>query len=142
MHRDADLVCFLGDGLSDLSGLEEQYGIPVYAVRGNCDGFRLFDATPEQRILEREGHRLLLNHGHRLGAKAGEGGLIAAAKAAGCDIVLFGHTHLARETYVPEYGIHLFNPGSAGHPREGAPSFGLLMLSGENVLFSCGTIAD
>lgn len=142
MHRDADLVCFLGDGLSDLAGLEARYDIPIYAVRGNCDGFGLSDATPEQRVIEREGHRLLLTHGHRLGAKGGDGGLIASAKSEGCDIVLFGHTHLPRETYVPEFGIYLFNPGSIGHPREGAPSYGLLMLSGGNVLFSCGTVGD
>ena len=140
MHRDADLVCFLGDGLSDLSGLEAQYDVPICAVRGNCDGFGLFDAVPEQRVLVREGHRLLLAHGHRLGVKGGEGGLIAAARSEGCDIVLFGHTHLPCETYLTEYGMYLFNPGSIGHPWEGAPSYGLLMLSGRNVLFSCGTI--
>ncbi len=142
MHRDADLVCFLGDGLSDLAGVETRYGIPVYAVRGNCDGFGLYDATPETRIVERAGHRLLLTHGHRFGAKGGTGGLIAAARAEGCDIVLFGHTHLPLESYVPEYGMYLFNPGSLGHPREGVPSFGLLMLDGKNVLFSHGRLSD
>ena len=112
MHRDADFVCFLGDGLS------------------------------ETRIVERAGHRLLLTHGHRFGAKGGTGGLIAAARAEGCDIVLFGHTHLPLESYVPEYGMYLFNPGSLGHPREGVPSFGLLMLDGKNVLFSHGRLSD
>ena len=137
MHRDADLVCFLGDGLSDLAGAEARYGIPVYAVRGNCDA-----ATPETRIVERAGHRLLLTHGHRFGAKGSTGGLIAAARAEGCDIVLFGHTHLPLESYVTEYGMYLFNPGSLGHPCEGVPSFGLLMLDGKNVLFSHGRLSD
>ena len=142
MHRDADFACFLGDGLSDLEGLEERFGIPIYAVRGNCDGSWLSGAAPETRIVARSGHRLLLTHGHRFGAKGGVGGLIVAARAEACDIVLFGHTHLPQETYVSEYGMYLFNPGSIGHPREGAPSFGLLMLSGKNVLFSHGTVAD
>ena len=142
MHRDADLVCFLVDGLSDLDGLEARFGIRIYAVRGNCDGFGLFSTTPEVRILEREGHRLFLTHGHRQGVKGGSGGILSAARAERCDIAIFGHTHLATENYVSEYGIYLFNPGSLGNQREGAPSFGLLMLSGGNVLFSHGTLVD
>ena len=38
--------------------------------------------------------------------------------------------------------MYLFNPGSLGHPREGVPSFGLLMLDGKNVLFSHGRLSD
>ena len=140
MHRDADLICFLGDGLSDLDVYEKTLGIPIYAVRGNCDWSSLSDAIPDTRIVEREGHRLFLAHGHTLGVKGGEGGLIAAARAAGCDIALFGHTHLPTEKYLSEYGMYLFNPGSIGDPREGAPSFGLLMLDRRNVLFSHGCL--
>ena len=140
MHRDADFVCFLGDGISDLTSLEAIYGIPIYAVRGNCDWSPLSDTVPCTRILEREGHQLLLAHGHTLGVKGGEGGLIAAARAEGCDIALFGHTHLPTERYLSEHGMYLFNPGSIGEPREGAPTYGLLMLDAGNVLFSHGSL--
>ena len=66
--------------------------------------------------------------------------LLAAARRAGADIALFGHTHLVHEEYDPESGIYLFNPGSIGEPREGKPSYGILSLAGENVLFSTGNV--
>ena len=66
------------------------------------------------------------------------GALLAAARRAGADIALFGHTHIPHEEYDPESGIYLFNPGSIGEPRAGRPSYGILSLSGKNVLFSLG----
>ena len=115
-------------------------------VEGNCDrgAERLLPVPAQPRYVQTvwDGHAVFLTHGHRFGAKGGTGGLIAAARAEGCDIVLFGHTHLPLESYVPEYGMYLFNPGSLGHPREGVPSFGLLMLDGKNVLFSHGRLSD
>lgn len=140
MHADADFACFLGDGLADLAAASRIFPAPIYEVCGNCDSASLYPAAPGTRIVERAGHRLLLTHGHLYGAKWGQGGLIAAAKDAGCDIVLYGHTHLPQETYLSDENLYLFNPGSLGEPREGEPSYGLLQLDGKNVLFSHGTL--
>ena len=140
MHADADFACFLGDGLNDLAAASRVFPAPIYEVCGNCDSASLCPTAPGTRIVEREGHRLFLTHGHLYGAKWGQGGLVAAAKDAGCDIVLYGHTHLPQETYLSDENMYLFNPGSLGEPREGEPSYGLLLLDGKNVLFSHGTL--
>lgn len=142
LHRDAALICYLGDGLADIADAEARYGIPVYAVCGNCDRLPEAQGVPDTRVVIREGHRILLTHGHRYGVKYGDGGLISAALAHECDIALFGHTHYARETYLAEEGLLLCNPGSVGAPREGAPSYGILTLDGRNALFSHGTVSD
>lgn len=130
-------VLFLGDGLGDFE--DGSFGMSrTLAVCGNCD--RLFYAgEPTEQILEVEGHRILLTHGHLFGAKSGTGALVRATYERNCDIVLFGHTHEPYLETIPAgesplaRTLYLFNPGSL---REG--SFGTLTLRGENVLFSHG----
>ena len=137
-RTDCTACLFLGDGtrhIEYLRGLAPH--MAFVAVRGNCDTF-LDGDYPGETIFAVEGHNLFLCHGHRFGVKSGTGALLAAARRAGADIALFGHTHLVHEEYDPESGIYLFNPGSIGEPREGKPSYGILSLAGENVLFSTG----
>ncbi len=137
-HTDCTACLFLGDGtrhIEYLRGLAPH--MAFVAVRGNCDTF-LDGDYPSETVFAVEGHNLFLCHGHRFGVKSGTGALLAAARRAGADIALFGHTHLVHEEYDPESGIYLFNPGSIGEPREGKPSYGILSIAGENVLFSTG----
>ena len=143
-HADADVVLFLGDGLGEIEAAAADGGLPpVLAVRGNCDS----PTSPYGCVREEEvtvslgGHRLLLVHGHTVGVKASLGGLAAVARRHGADIALYGHTHVASETYLSEENggpLWLFCPGSLGHPADGAPSYGLLMLDEGGVLFSVG----
>ena len=137
-HTDGTACLFLGDGarhIEYLRGLAPH--MAFVAVRGNCDTF-LDGDYPDETVFAVEGHNLLLCHGHRYNVKSGTGALLAAARRAGADIALFGHTHLPHEEYDSESGIYLFNPGSIGEPRAGKPSYGILSLSGKNVLFSLG----
>ncbi len=141
-HPDADYLLFLGDGLSDAEGLSLSCSATFLGVRGNCD----FERSPYDlerrcdRLLQVEGHTLLLTHGDRYGARAGIGGLAAEGKRQGADVVLFGHTHLPYESYLSDGGIYLFNPGSIGRPPDGVPTYGLLTVSGEHLLFSHGRV--
>lgn len=139
-------VFFLGDGLRDshFPVFERQ---TLYAVKGNCDGGLFGGLLPygEECVVSLEGHRILAVHGHRFGVKSGLGGLISYAASIEADIVLFGHTHTPLEQVLPAgtvvggkalaYPMHLFNPGSLA---EG--SFGTLLVRGESVLFSHGSI--
>ena len=141
MHKDATAVLFLGDGLDEVHTLASR--MPLYAVRGNCD----YGAADEDELLVKIGrHRALLLHGHTAGAKSGEDGLIARARARGADIVLYGHTHLRSERYLtPEEGgpLWIFNPGSLGFPYGSAPSFGTLTVDGKgNLLFGYGALEE
>ena len=142
--RMPDAIFFLGDGIGDLSDRER--GIPVFRVRGNCD-WRFDQAdVPEEQLLNFEGRKIFLCHGHRFGAKSGTAGLICAALERDADVVLFGHTHAPLSETVPagmQIGsaclpkpVVLFNPGSIGFGE----SFGTLHLTPETVLFSHGML--
>ena len=139
-------IFFLGDGLRDsrFPVFERQ---TLYAVKGNCDGGLFGGLLPydEEFVVSLEGHRILAVHGHRFGVKSGLGGLISYAASIDADIVLFGHTHLPSEQTLPAGTVvggralarpmYLFNPGSLA---EG--SFGTLLMRGETVLFSHGSV--
>ncbi len=139
-----DAVCFLGDGLRGILW-EPLSPLTLYAVRGNCDWSADPDEIPEEQLLSLAGHRILLTHGHRMGVKSGTAPLAVYAASVGADIVLYGHTHTAREERYPAGSVlggvtlarplYLFNPGSLG---EG--SFGRLLLRGDTVLFSTGEV--
>lgn len=118
-------VLFLGDGLSDLKTLSELHPtLDIRAVRGNCDPFS--SDAPLEGTLTLYGVTVYLCHGHIHGVKSALGPAIARAKQEGASVLLFGHTHLTHNEYLPEYGMHIFNPGSIGRTWDGAPSFGIL----------------
>lgn len=99
------------------------------AVAGNNDRYGEF---PQNMVLEIEGHMIYLTHGHRDFFMGRMDMLAARAKAMGCDTVCFGHTHIPFDQTVD--GIHLLNPGSVWHNRDGsAPSYMLLEITGESV---------
>ena len=145
-HRDATAFLFLGDGLSDLPEAEA----PILSVRGNCD-FTLDKTTPEECMLDLGTGKILLMHGHRLGVKSGIERALHYASERGAVALLYGHTHVREERYLPEgteifFGERLprpmwvFNPGSLGNPPDGIPSYGLLQIRGGQMLFSHGTL--
>ncbi|MBP5610124.1 MAG: metallophosphoesterase [Clostridia bacterium] len=143
LHPDAELILYLGDG--SRAACEVFAALPptvaAVAVHGNCDG-PFSGGLRDEEILDIEGHRIFVCHGHRYGVKGGLGHLIAAAKRQGADIALFGHTHERCEEYLPEYGLWLFNPGALAYPERGEPSFGLLTVTPGGLLFSHGEITD
>lgn len=109
-------VFFLGDNYRDGQSLADVYPeVPMELVRGNCD----WDAGPDELVVEAGGVKFLLTHGHRYRVKAGTRDLARAAKEKGVDVACFGHTHEALN--MPDRGVWLFNPGSAGgiHSRVG-----------------------
>lgn len=109
-------VFFLGDHYRDGQALADAYpDIPMELVRGNCD----WDKAPDELIVEAGGVKFLLTHGHRYYVKSGTDGLACAAREKGVDVACFGHTHDALN--MPDHGILLFNPGTAGgiHARAG-----------------------
>ena len=120
-----DAVIFLGDGLRDLSYCD--FGeVMIFAVSGNCDFYTFYGSgsAEEEIVMTLGGKKIMMTHGDRYGVKQGMARIVKAASEKGADIVLFGHTHLPIERYIPagesEYGIilekplYLFNPGSIG----------------------------
>ncbi len=103
---ESDYIVHLGDMASDANALMRAYPEKTYVVAGNND---FFGGLADELALEVEERRILICHGHRYGVKSGTERLAAAAKARGCDIALYGHTHEAKVS--EENGILTINPG-------------------------------
>ena len=104
-------ILHLGDCIRDAEALQDLFPhIPMTAVPGNCD-FGASGIPIRQETLG--GKRFYFTHGHLHGVKHGLYRLDLAAREAGADVVLFGHTHVAYEEYAD--GLYLFNPGSLGY---------------------------
>lgn len=105
-----DAVLHLGDHLSDAEGLCYAYPLPDwFYVPGNCDYAPM---AAQQLTLEFEAVRVFAAHGHAFGVKRELTALCGAAKAAGAQLALFGHTHQQLLTQLD--GLTLLNPGAAG----------------------------
>lgn len=119
-----DHIFFLGDHERDGWDLSRMYPtIPLNAVKGNCD----FGPGLEDWVVELEGVRFLLTHGHKYGAKSGYTRLEAAGLRCGADVVCFGHTHRTMDRN--ESGlIRLFNPGTIGGPYGQPITYGVITV--------------
>lgn len=104
----AEAVIFCGDVLEDIEG-----AIPLfpekkfYTVRGNCD---IGSMQPPVLVCELCGKKILITHGHTYYVKSSDSDLVFAARSQGCQIVVYGHTHVPRADY--EDGLYIVNPGS------------------------------
>lgn len=154
LHKDADALIFLGDGLNDLGRADaDSYSFTVYAVSGNCDGFYFFASAqkyPTELTLNFDGVKILAMHGHTRSVKSGLDNALLAAEQAGADLLLFGHTHTPTEKYFSEgetyaYGkiskpLCVFNPGSLQLSSDGQAHFGLVQIRNGEILTSTGKI--
>lgn len=119
-------VAFLlhtGDHYQDGKALIRKLKIKGHSVVGNCD--RRDDGAKEM-VLEVEGHRILLTHGHLQKVKHTMNNLYYKAREGRFDIVVFGHTHVPYLEKVE--GIWFMNPGSPTYPRGSRPTYGLMEL--------------
>lgn len=121
-----DLILHAGDLVASavLEPLERI--APVIAVAGNNDPPEVAERWGWQRVLELEGRRIGLVHGH-----LGKGKSTverALSHFADCDVVVFGHSHSA---YNERHGKTLaVNPGSPTDLRRWSPghTYGFLHL--------------
>lgn len=98
-------------------------------VGGNND---IFYDYPSEEILHLGEHRIWIIHSHQFMYSRRSEQMAAAAKEKGCDIVCYGHTHIAADETM--HGIRLINPGSLWRSRDGrGPSYALLYLEGREV---------
>ena len=130
-----DVVLFLGDGISDFDKLQKENmtSARMIAVKGNCD---FFDGTPEERIIDLDGFKVLMLHGHGKNVKHGTTVLEYYAREKGVDLVLYGHTHSRDIRRIDgEKPFYIFNPGSIGASSYLNPSFGYIeTVKGQIVL--------
>jgi len=130
LNKGIDLIIHLGDVVKDIERIKEQYGGFRYEyVRGNNDWS---GNCPEEKILELEGKRVLITHGHRYGVKYGYQGIEDKGRSEGVDAVFFGHTHRTEE--ITAGRILLLNPGSISLPvHPDRPTYSIVEIKGDRM---------
>ena len=120
-----DMLLHAGDHYRDALKLSDEIGINIKAVIGNCD----ISDGPAEEIIDLDGVKVLLTHGHRYGVKFGLDKLYYRARELEARVVVFGHSHVPAEEWVE--GILFLNPGSTGIPRGpgSKPTYGILYIN-------------
>jgi uncharacterized protein len=109
--RGCDLVIHAGDvGRAEILHALQAIA-PVIAVRGNVDTEEWALDLPWSEVVEANGARLYVVHNLK--------DLDMNPRAAGCDVVISGHTH--RPGQFEKDGVLYINPGSAGPRRFDLP---------------------
>nr|WP_300004296.1 metallophosphoesterase [Tissierella sp.] len=129
MEKKPDLMFHLGDYVGDGKTISKALGITPIIVAGNGDhpssGFK------EEEVIEIQGKRIFLTHGHKLSVSLNINRLYYRAKELGADIALFGHTHVTMVEKVED--MIIMNPGSPSSPRGflNKKTFGILEFGEE-----------
>jgi hypothetical protein len=121
-----DVVIHLGDNVDDISIIKKHFKGKLINIKGNCD-FSV--RTPNDLVEDVGGKKIFLTHGHKYSVKENLYKLRYKALETGANIVLYGHTHIAKIDF--EEGIWYINPGSASEPRDGARSFAIINIDGD-----------
>jgi putative phosphoesterase len=126
-----DMILHLGDHCNDGMMLEMRLNdISVTAVKGNCD---LWSDEAEERMLDLDGSRIFMTHGHEYGVRNGYSIILEEGRKREADIILCGHTHIPRIIVKPD--ICMMNPGAVGEYARGPfrPSFGIINTHDDNM---------
>ncbi len=110
-----DWLLHAGDHIYDAPRIANSLGVEpsrVRAVAGNCDHPA---RDPVHQVVELDGVRILMTHGHHYGVKGDLQRLLYRGAEDGARVVIFGHSHVPIN--VEERGILLLNPGSLSQPR-------------------------
>ncbi len=108
-----DLLIHCGDIEGEDMHIELAAECPMQVVAGNNDVFYGYD---DQKTFYLGKYKVFMTHGHHHGVHYGNSSLLAAAKAEGADIVMYGHVHMPKVERVGN--ITLLNPGSLTYPRQ------------------------
>jgi uncharacterized protein len=115
VNPDADHYLHLGD--SELSEATLS-NLGFYGVHGN---YPFEPKFPMDLLMEFNGVKTFLTHGHKYSVKMGLYGLVEAALSLNAKLVLYGHTH---DPSIKEYENIIFvNPGSPVSPKSGQKTY-------------------
>lgn len=115
--RAADLVVHAGDLVTEAAlDAFDRESARLAAVHGNNDSPEVRERVPAQRVVEADGARLAVVHGHEHGRTA----LSLFGRQEDADLVVFGHSHRPGVEETPD--VVLLNPGSHAVPRQFRPA--------------------
>lgn len=124
--KDIDLIAHTGDYMRDGKALEKEFGVPVFCVKGNCDG----GTGSDFKIIESDFGNILLIHGHMQNVKYHLNSLMYKTMEENCRAVFFGHTH--QSLICETGGIYFVNPGSLTLPRDGSSGSYAIVRTSKN----------
>ncbi len=129
-HKGAKHVFFLGDCVRDIEDFPYMYpDRTFYIVSGNCDYSSVFKSA-DTAVLS--GKKIFFTHGHHLSVKSGIQRLKQYVAAEKADIVLYGHTHIAKTEYAD--GVYFVNPGSLCSAREGKTGYAVIDIEENGIM--------
>jgi len=122
-----DMLIHCGDGAGQAESLSFVAPCPVKYVCGNCDSMgKYFE------VIEIEKHKIFVTHGHLYEVSSSLSQLNKATEENGCDIVLYGHTHIPHIELA--YGKWFINPGSTSRPRDFyKPTYAVVNIIGDKI---------
>lgn len=123
-----DRLLHLGDAEGYEDYIAEMAGCPIDIVAGNNDFFSTLDY---EKVIMVGRYKIFMTHGHYYYVNSGIRDIAKAGKAAGADIIMFGHTHCPVLTRIEDMVV--LNPGSLSYPRQKnrQPSFIMMELDRE-----------
>lgn len=111
-ERPIDRIIHLGDLAGFEESIEQMSGCPCFIVRGNNDWN---SPLPAENIVMLGKYRAFITHGHFYNVYAGTRDLVRHTKSLGCDVALYGHTHIPQ---IEKGEVTVLNPGSLTYPRQ------------------------
>lgn len=128
MCKDADKIIHLGDNVSDLEVIKAYTDKEIISVRGNCDSEI---SVPSEKVIDLEGTKIFLTHGHNYGVKTSILRLKYRAEELGVSIALYGHSHIPFIS--KENGVWLINPGSVSLSKTKDNTMAFIEINKENI---------
>ena len=123
-NQDTDTFIHLGDGENEYYDVQSSfYDKPFIFIKGNCD----YGNYRPNLVTELGGKKFYMCHGNTFEPSGMKEFIRATAVTNGCEIALFGHTHVPCCDMWG--GVLLFNPGSPSLPRGGhPPTYGIITI--------------
>jgi uncharacterized protein len=136
--KDVELIIHAGDWQTLQAYQELKSFGKVMGVYGNVDGPEIQELFSEKILLEANGYKIGVTHGHGKG-KTTEKRALQAFYGENVDCIIFGHSHIPVKRY--QGSVLLFNPGSpTDKRRQEKYSFGVIhigeALEAEHIFFS------
>ena len=130
--READFILHAGDWISmDVYEKLSQLA-PVDGVAGNVDGEEILKRFGKKKLLQFEGVRIGVVHGHEGTGRTTPERAISVFREERPELIIFGHSHIP---YLAKMeNALLFNPGSpTDKRRQPRYSFGIVTISGSQI---------
>lgn len=114
-YPDADLYIHAGDFEDNPARYPKWFG-----VKGNMDWIFDPDILPLERIVDKDGLKIYLTHSNQFSPIEREEQIARRARQLGCNLAVYGHTHVPKVKQVEEFTC--INPGSLSSGRGGKPA--------------------